>query len=179
VIGPPNAASPSAAARPVDARPVDPQADAEFAALVADVADAIEHTVPGWRARLGEAAARWRAEGVRTAVLERALALPHDPGTDALVATFASTVERLRALERVAAATDPGLAGAECFRDPERLRDAAATVARAQAAAAAAAQRPAPTVRAPAARHVAVHVDCERWVRTWPSSDPLLVEDHA
>ncbi len=64
--------------------PTPPAADADFAALVSDVAHAIEHTMPGWRVRLGEGAARWRAEGVCTAVLERALALPSDPGADAL-----------------------------------------------------------------------------------------------
>jgi hypothetical protein len=110
-----------------------PVTEADFAALVADVAHAIEHTMPVWRVRLGEAAARWRAEGVRTAVLERALALPRDPGAEALIATFADAVSRLRELERDAAAADPSLAGAPCFRDPERLREAAGVVARARA----------------------------------------------
>ncbi len=144
-----------------------PAAEADFAALVADVAHAIEHTMPAWRVRLGEAAARWRAEGVRTAVLERALALPGDPGADALLATFAGAVARLRALERAGAAADPRLAGDPCFRDPERLRDAAAAVARARQTAADAGRAP------------AVRVDGERWALAWPDADALLVEDAA
>jgi hypothetical protein len=147
-----------------------PVTEVDFAALVADVAHAIEHTMPVWRVRLGEAAARWRAEGVRTAVLERALALPRDPGAEALIATFADAVSRLRELERDAAAADPSLAGAPCFRDPERLREAAGVVARARAEA-----RPA---RADFPRP-SVQLDAERWVLAWPTADALLVEDDA
>lgn len=139
-----------------------PAAEADFAALVFDVAQAIEHTMPQWRVRLGEAAARWRAEGVQTAVLERALALPDDPGVESLLGTFAAAVARLRALERVAAATDPQLAGAPCFRDPERVREAGALVARA---------------RTTAAPTRLVRPDAERWVLDWPSVDALLAED--
>jgi hypothetical protein len=126
--------------------------------------------MPVWRVRLGEAAARWRAEGVRTAVLERALALPRDPGAEALIATFADAVSRLRELERDAAAADPSLAGAPCFRDPERLREAAGVVARARAEG-----RPA---RADFPRP-SVQLDAERWVLAWPTADALLVEDDA
>ncbi len=160
--------------------PTPPAADADFAALVSDVAHAIEHTMPGWRVRLGEGAARWRAEGVRTAVLERALALPGDPGADALLATFADAVARLRALEQAAAAADPRLAGDPCFRDPERLREAAAAVARARAAATGApAASGAPAARAGSGRLAAVRPDAERWVLAWPTVDALLVEDGA
>lgn len=154
-----------------------PSDEADFAALVADVADAIEHTMPAWRVRLGEAAARWRAEGVRTGVLERALALPRDPGTDALLATFADAVGRLRALERAGIAADPSLAGAPCFRDPERLREAAAAVTAARASAGLVAGGPARG--AAAGRAPAVRVDGERWVLAWPTVDALLVEDAA
>ena len=139
-----------------------PAADADFAALLGDVAHAIERAVPAWRVRLGEAVARWRAEGVATGVLERALALPADPGADALIATFAAAVGRLRALEREAVAHDPRLAGAACFRDPARVREAAAVAERARATA------------APAAR---VRPDAERWLAEWPGVDALLVED--
>jgi hypothetical protein len=160
-----------------------PAADADFAALVSGVAHAIEHTMPGWRVRLGEGAARWRAEGVRTAVLERALALPSDPGADALLATFADAVARLRALEQAAAGVDPRLAGDPCFRDPERLREAAAAVARARAAASGAPGAPgasgAPAARAESGRAAAVRPDAERWVLAWPTVDALLVEDGA
>jgi hypothetical protein len=139
------------------------RADADFAALLGDVALAIERTVPAWRVRLGEAVARWRAEGVATAVLERALALPADPGADALLATFAAAAERLRRLERDAVALDPRLAGAPCFRDPTRVREAAAAVAGARA-----------RVGTSAPRH---RTDGERWVLAWPDPVDLLVED--
>lgn len=139
-----------------------PAPDADFAALLGDVAHAIERAVPAWRVRLGEAVARWRAEGVATGVLERALTLASDPGADALLATFAAAADRLRALERDAVAHDPRLAGAACFRDPARVREAAALAERARAAA------------VPAAR---VRADAERWVTEWPGVDALLVED--
>jgi hypothetical protein len=140
-------------------------ADADFAALLGDVALAIERTVPAWRVRLGEAVARWRAEGLATAVLERALALPADPGTDALLATFAAAAERLRHLERAAVALDPRLAGAPCFRDPARVREAAAALATASA------QLATPAATAPHS------TDGERWVLAWPDPGELLVED--
>jgi ABC-type transporter Mla subunit MlaD len=152
-------------------------AEADFAALVSDVASVIEHTMPPWRVQLGEAVARWRAEGVRTAVLERALGLPHDPGAAALLETFAAAVARLRTLEREAAAADPRLAGAPCFRDPEQLRDATRAAAEASAAARAAARPGATPARAP--RAAAVRPDAERWVLAWPDADALLVEDAA
>jgi hypothetical protein len=155
-------------------RPAGPAAGFEFADFVADVAHALEHTVPGWRVRLGDAAMRWRAEGIRTSVLERALALPHDPGADALIGTFAGAVARLRALERVAVLADPALAGAACFRDPELLREAAATAAGARAAA-----RPAGRARPTPARPSLVRVDAERWVRAWPTVDVLLPDESA
>jgi hypothetical protein len=79
-------------------------------------------------------------------------------------------VSRLRELERDAAAADPSLAGAPCFRDPERLREAAGVVARARAEA-----RPA---RADFPRP-SVQLDAERWVLAWPTVDALLVEDEA
>jgi hypothetical protein len=142
--------------------PAAPPAEADFAALLGDVAAAIGDAVPAWRVRLGEAVAHWRARGVGTAVLERALALPADPGTDALLTTFAAAAARLAALEREAVALDPRLAGAPLFRDPARVRDAAAVVARARGAA------PPPASQA---------TDAERWVLVWPDADALLVED--
>jgi hypothetical protein len=67
-------------------------------------------------------------------------------------------------LERAAVALDPRLAGAPCFRDPARVREAAAALAAARA------QLATPT----AAPH---SVDGERWVLAWPDPGDLLVED--
>lgn len=74
-----------------------------------------------WRARLDEAIASWRRLGFRTAVLERARALPHRPDVDGLLAAYADAVERLRALEALAVERRPELRGAPAFHDPERV----------------------------------------------------------
>ena len=92
--------------------------------FVADMAATVAHEVPRWRLRLGEAIAFWRAEGIVTTVLERAYALPKAPDVEGLLATFASAVEHLRALERQAVALDARHAGAVVFRDPERVAEA-------------------------------------------------------
>jgi hypothetical protein len=106
-----------------------------FADLLAEVASAIAQSVPPWRVRLGEAVARWQAEGVRTTILERALQLDGAPDVDGLLATFDAAVSRLRALERRAARLDATAAGGSAFRDPARLREAEALVARLERAA--------------------------------------------
>lgn len=133
----------------------------DFAGLLADVASAIEANVPAWRVRLGEAVARWSADGVACAVLERALQLRDAPDVDGLLATFARAVERLRALERDAAAHDPSLVGDPIFRDPARLAEAEGLVAR----------------LASAPRAAPLHVDPETWVLAWPDVESLLIED--
>ena len=135
----------------------------DFAGLLADVASAIETNVPAWRVRLGEAVARWTAEGVACAVLERALQLREAPDVDGLLATFAGAVARLRALERDAAAHDPSRVGDPLFRDPARLGEAEALVAR----------------LASAPRAAPLHVDPETWVLAWPDVASLLIEDAA
>ena len=136
----------------------------DFADLLADVASAIEASVPPWRVRLGEAVARWQGEGVATGVLARALQLRDAPDVDGLLATFARAVARLRTLEREAAAHDATLAGDPIFRDPARLREAEARVAALAAA-------------PDASRLVPLVLDAECWVLAWPTVDALLVED--
>lgn len=136
-------------------------ADSLFDDLVADVASAIASSVPPWRVRLGEAAARWQAEGVGTAVLERALRLEREPDVDGLLAAFGGAVARLRAMEREAVAVDAALAGHAAFRDPARLAEAQALLERARAP------------RVPAARPP-LRVDAEVWVAQWPDVVGLL-----
>lgn len=160
-----------------------PAADADFAGLLADVATAIEASVPTWRVRLGEAIARWTGEGIACDVLARALQLPDAPDVDGLLATFARAVERLRRLEREAAARDATLVGDPVFRDPARLREAEGRVAAlrvptdvAAALAGAPAAIPAPVEGArPVPRPIALDPEC--WVLAWPTVDALLVED--
>lgn len=105
----------------------------EFANFLSDVGSVIAEQVEPWKLRLGEAIARYDREGVRTGVLQRALALPRDPGHERLLATFAAAVERLKALAASAAQADPALAAGELFRDPERVAEAEALVERALA----------------------------------------------
>ncbi|GLC26470.1 hypothetical protein [Roseisolibacter agri] len=133
-----------------------------FDDLVADVASAIESSVPSWRVRIGEAAARWQGEGIATGVLERALRLTQAPDVDGLLGAFTQAVARLRALEREAIALDPSVAGRDVFHDPARTAEAVALVERLR--------RPRPA-RAP------LHVDPEVWVAEWPDVIALLVEE--
>jgi hypothetical protein len=157
---PAHAAPPAPPASPAAAPPASDAGDALFDDLVADVASAIASSVPPWRVRLGEAAARWQGEGIATAVLERALRLEKAPDVDGLLAAFAQAVARLRALAREATALDPALSGHEAFRDPARMAEAQALVERAL--------RPRPSARPP------FRVDPEVWVACWPDVVGLL-----
>jgi hypothetical protein len=130
----------------------------DFADLVADVASAIATSVPGWRVRIGEATARWQAEGIATGVLERALRLTQAPDVDGLLTAFSGAVARLRALEREASLVDPSAAGQAVFRDPARTVEAQALVETLR--------RARPPLR----------VDAESWVSDWPDVIGLLVE---
>lgn len=105
----------------------------DFASYMREVATVVETAVPAWKVRLGEAAAKWRAEGVQVAVLERAMQLPEAPDVEGLVSTFAAAVEYLRELERQGSAADPALAGHPIFLDPERVQEAHALVQQAVA----------------------------------------------
>ena len=153
--------------RPPAAEPPPPAASAgvddAFAGLLVEVALAIEASVPPWRVRLGEAVARWQADGVATAVLERALRLAEPPDVDGLLEAFASAVARLRGLAAEAADLDPALAAHPAFGDPTRVAEAAALVAARRAARALGVER----------------IDRECWVDTWPDTASLLVEGDA
>lgn len=151
---PPPAPAPVASTSPAFVDPFDD--------LVADVASAIASSVPSWRVQVGEAAARWQAEGIATGVLERALRLTQAPDVDGLLAAFAAAVGRLRSLEREAVALDASVAGRDVFRDPARAAEAQALVE--------ALRRPRPPARPP------LRVDAESWVADWPDVVALLIE---
>ncbi len=106
-------------------------ASGEFLSFLSDVAAVVQEQVETWQVRLREVIAYWKGEGYRTAVLERALALPHEPDVQGLIATYVQAVEHLRALESEATAVDRALGGHELFRDPERLAEAEDLVERA------------------------------------------------
>jgi chromosomal replication initiator protein len=96
----------------------------EFLSFLSDVAAVVQEQVETWQVRLREVIAYWKGEGYRTAVLERALALPREPDVQGLIATYVQAVDHLRVLEREATAVDAALGGHELFRDPERLAEA-------------------------------------------------------
>jgi chromosomal replication initiator protein len=107
------------------------RATGEFASFLSDVASVVQEQVETWQVRLKEVVAYWRGEGYRTAVLERALALPKEPDVPGLVATYVQAIEHLRELEAQATRVDAALGGHEVFRDPERLGEAEDLVERA------------------------------------------------
>ena len=143
--------------------------DDDFASFLAEVAREVEAHVDPWRVRLGEIVARWQGEGVRTDVLERALRLPAQPDVDGLLATFAAAVGLLRTLEREARAVDPALVAHDAFRDPARLGEAQALVARAR-------RGPAAPAATTATAAPALELDPETFVVDWPDVGALLVE---
>jgi hypothetical protein len=155
-----------------------PLPDADFASFLDEVAREVEAHVEPWRMRVGEAVAQWQREGIVTTVLERALALPAEPDVGGLLATFEAAVARLRALEGEARALDPALAAHESFRDPARVGEARALVARATRERGVAAR----TRNAERAASVGVvrplELDPETFVVEWPDVGALLVEEY-
>ena len=100
----------------------------DFDTFVQEVSTVVVEQVEEWRVRLADAAARWRAEGISVAVLDRALQLRESPDVEGLLATFGAAVEYLRDLERQGSAADSALSGQTIFRDPERVKEAHALV---------------------------------------------------
>ena len=105
----------------------------EFESFLSEVTTVVQQHVEAWQARLREAIQYWNGEGYRTAVIERALALPKAPDVAGLLATFNAAVDHLRELERQVCAVDPALGSDPVFRDPERTADAEDLVERALA----------------------------------------------
>jgi chromosomal replication initiation ATPase DnaA len=105
----------------------------DFQSFVSDIASAVAEHVEGWKMRVAEAISSWNGAGYRTTTLERLLDEPSAPANyEAVLRGFGATVRRLKELEGEAISVDPGLAGHDVFRDPERLRDAEAMVKRAR-----------------------------------------------
>ena len=125
LLGPPatGAPAPARAAAPTD----------EFEAFLRDVSSVVEASVEGWQAGLRTRMRAWEAEGFAIGRLAQALERPDAVDAGALEAAFAADVDRLRALEAEAVRLDPRSAGLAIFRDPSRLGEAEAFVARAAA----------------------------------------------
>ena len=106
-------------------------AGGEYASFLSDIAVAVAQHVEPWKMRLAEASAHWAGEGYRVDVIDRALRLTQSPNVEGLLDTFAAAVEHLKTLEQEAVSVDPALGGDEVFRDPQRVAEAEALVARA------------------------------------------------
>jgi chromosomal replication initiator protein DnaA len=116
----------------VSAAPPPPAARASFQSFVSDIASAVAQHVDPWKIKVAEAVAYWTGEGYRTTMLERVLQNA-GPKTDfeSALKQFVAAIEKLRELEGHATAVDPSLGATDVFRDPERLADAEALLAKA------------------------------------------------
>jgi len=96
-------------------------AGTDYDGFLADVLQEVESRVEPWRVQLGEAIGRWKPEGWRVDVLERAMALPIAPDVAGLLQAYAGAVAHLQRLEAQAVTIDPSLRGHAAFRDVEAI----------------------------------------------------------
>lgn len=120
VAPPPPDVTPSAAAAAPD----------EFSAFLSAVTRTVAQSIDAWKNKVGGAVMRWQGEGFRTARLEALLQGEALPDVDAHLARFEQDVQALRALTDEVAVLDATAAGHARFRDPDRLEEAQAWVAR-------------------------------------------------
>jgi hypothetical protein len=158
----------------VEPRPSPAPAD-EFGAFLSDVSTAVAavvETAP-WRRKIASAILRWEAEGVRTRRLEAALDAESAPDVDALLGAFTRDVVRLREIGRALPRppSDPTL-----LRDPDRLAEAEALLAR---------ERPAPaagpeweTIEDAKVTLDEWFLDREKFAWDWVSLEERLMEEH-
>ncbi|MGH7678141.1 MAG: DnaA ATPase domain-containing protein [Gemmatimonadaceae bacterium] len=109
-----------------------PAARASFQSFVSDIASAVAQHVDPSKIKVAEAVAFWSGQGYRTGLLEKMLQAA-GPKTDfeAALKQYVAAIEKLRELEGHATAIDPNLGARDVFRDPERLAEAEALVAKA------------------------------------------------
>jgi chromosomal replication initiator protein len=105
---------------------------ASFQSFVTDIASAVAQHVDPWKIKVAEAVAYWSGEGYHTAALEKILQKA-GPKTDfeGGLKAYVAAVDALRLLEGKATAIDPSLGANDVFRDPERVAEAEAFVAKA------------------------------------------------
>jgi len=116
----PGASEPEPAAPPPD----------EFSAFLSAVTRTVAQSIDAWKNKVGGAVMRWQGEGYRTARLEALLEGEALPDVDAHLARYESDVRALQALAEEAATLDAAAAGHARFRDPDRLEESKAWVAR-------------------------------------------------
>jgi hypothetical protein len=146
----------------------------EFSAFVLDIASTVEQLVEAepWRKKLAEAILRHEGEGYRTRRLETALEADTAPDVDALLASYAVDLEKLRAIAAEMAELDAEAAGSVVLRDPDRLGEAEALLLGARAAAER--SRPAPP---PVDRWYANNPEKVAW--GWLALEDRLIEELA
>ncbi len=116
---------------PLGVTPPPPEAD-EFGSFLSEISHTVAQQVEAWRTRVAEAVMRWEGEGYRVSRLSALLEQDSPADPDATLRQFAEDVERLRAIEADAVDIDASLGGEAVFRDPDRVDDAAALLARAR-----------------------------------------------
>lgn len=115
-----------------EASPISPTEADEFGSFLTEISSTVAQQVEAWRTRVAEAVLRWEGEGYRVSRLNALLEQDTPPDPDLVLKEYGSDVERLQAIEADAADIDASLAGNPVFRDPDRLPDAEALLARAR-----------------------------------------------
>ena len=111
--------------------PAEPKLD-EFAQFLSGVESSVKRSVEAWKARVGQAILRFEGEGYQTSRLGTLLDEGNKSDAEATVRQFEEDVAELQGYENEMAAIDPGTAASTVFRDPDRLKEAAALVERAR-----------------------------------------------
>jgi chromosomal replication initiator protein len=108
-----------------------PEVD-EFGSFLSEISSTVAQQVEAWRTRVAEAVLRWEGEGYRVSRLNALLEQETPPDPDLALKQFAEDIERLRAIEADALDIDASLGADSVFRDPDRLPEAEALLARAR-----------------------------------------------
>ena len=118
-------ATPPAPAPAPEPRPAD-----DFSSFLSVVSQSLARQIEAWRGRISEAVVRWQGQGYRTRRLEVLLDQDAVPDVDAVIAAFEADVSALRALAETGSQFDASAAGSPRFKDPDRLEEVRAWVAR-------------------------------------------------
>jgi len=110
---------------PPPAEPVD-----DFSSFLSVVSQSVARQLEAWKGRVSEAVMRWKGQGYGTGRLEALLALDEIPDVDGELARFDADVAQLRALAEMVVHFDSAAAGSVLFKDPDRVAEARAWVAR-------------------------------------------------
>ena len=111
--------------------PADSSED-EFGSFLSEISSTVAQQVEAWRTRVAVAVLRWEGEGYRISRLNALLEQDTPPDPDLVLKQYTADVERLQTLEAEATDIDASLGGDPLFRDPDRIPEAEALVARAR-----------------------------------------------